>query len=102
MTEDLALLLNIRNPIFYLTAAAEALLFVMSGAVVCQAVSVRVVGDNRLKVIFRRSVCQIINDVSAAEAAGRFSPKRGRGFQCRTVHCSLCSADEIDVVACCQ
>ena len=57
-------------------------MFVMSGAVVCQAVSVRVVGDDRLKVIFGRSVRQIINDVSAAEAAGCFSPKRGRGFQC--------------------
>ena len=34
-----------------LLAVAEALLFVMSGAVVCQAVSVRVVGEDRLKVI---------------------------------------------------
>ena len=60
-------------------------MFVMLGAVVCQTVSVRVVGDNCLKVIFRRSVRQIINDVSAAEAAGRLSPKRGRGFQCSQV-----------------
>ena len=58
-------------------------MFVMSGAVVCQAVSVRVVGEDHLKVIFRRSVCQIKNDVSAAEAAGGFPPKRGRGYPCK-------------------
>ena len=58
-------------------------MFIMSGAVVCQAVSVRVVGEDRLKVIFRRSVRQIKNDVSAAEAAGGFHPKWGRGYPCK-------------------
>ena len=72
-------------------------MFVMSGAVVCQAVSVRVVCEDRLKVIFKRNVSRIKNDVSAAEAAGGFSPKRGRGFpwfedllRCKafSLHCS--------------
>ena len=52
-------------------------MFIMSGAVVCQAVSVRVVGEDRLKVVFRRSFCQIKKHVNAAKAAGGFPPKKG-------------------------
>ena len=70
-------------------------MFVMSGAVVCQAVSVRVVGEDRLKVIFRRSVRQIKNNVSAAEAAGGFPPKRGRGYPC-------CKGSTVQCIHCCS
>ena len=87
MTADLALVLNIRNPYSNVVLCSSVgggggIIVVMSGAVVCQAVSVRVVGEDRLKVIFKRSVRRIKNDVSAAEAAGGFPPKRGRGFPC--------------------
>ena len=86
LTEDLALVLNIRNPysnvVLCSSVGGGGGIIVMSGAVVCQAVSVRVVGEDRPKVIFKRSVCRIKNDVSAAEAAGGFPTKRGRGFPC--------------------
>ena len=48
----------------------------MSGAVVCQVVSVWVVGEDRLKVISKRNIHWIKNVVSAVEAAGGF-PKKG-------------------------
>ena len=78
----------------------------MSGAVVCQAVSVRVTGEDRLKVIFRRSVRQIKNNVSAAEAAGGFPPKRWISLQrllssCQSCHDGRHTAATSTVSSCC-